>query len=971
MRFICLFFLVIASFNAFSEELENSYGQKITEGLEDLHQVSTAEKGLDKLLQQNGCHEKTQTSSTESSSEWAVFLKIGLLDTGTNSLSSYFQDKDIKNIQCGETAELDPVLKLWDERAKISNMFYNCPSDEESKGAGLFPAIIFEAKIDNKNCYMSFSPEIVSEIFRTKEQIQFSNSSLSKYARNISCVVDDKVEFVVFSNDDKQNFKIISDQRFEIKDNKFFNPYTTFNLAGVGAGAYLNFKGPHLGAAFSATLIGNVLSVYGGSDISLNNIMSTMFLSEETKESVQKYLKDKNIDGYSQVYFSLAEISGRNLLLENLNYSYPELTRQFSSLGLKNVVGTSMGENGDLTLQLNSSLAPGGDFALRVNGHMKVNDDIDLYANYGLNSSFKATYDIGDEKGLTLGAQITSLTGPGLCAGYFSQKKNGLKDKQGVCIGQGGGEYYSQDDCPELYGTSCNMSVTNLIPSLAFIDIRNISSLRPGEYYRLEDGNLVGLRKMQDDNGDDYYHFQLYQYPPEVSDLRESILETEEEIKKNTPISYIDLDLSSVEKAKEYKEWLSKDLLPFLEQKKGKIKSVRIQRSWNNNVKNELTSDGVLIVKRFNNPLDDSNVEEVDYSMKRKKPSEDEVDSELAEMMQQLKKNGVIIDLDLNVLNSKEQIGLKQYLKFLTANYGVEGLKGRRLIFTEDTTQFLGLGEAPFDFEGVDIKISIPLLENITNLDFSQTVPTDFSPKKPSDCKGLNGDQKTSCMEDAFLSVIYSNNFQIGGRKVKFVDREEMKKLIPSRGSGVGSKGHKNIPFSKVVGDDVYIISNSKRIENYLEPGIFHSPVNSIKGLMIPSELEDTVDLLRKTADKTTFSYENNGKNHEVKLAGDDAVLYNFKNRGNDQYYFTDVYEDEVNMTYQDRKLSNCFQVKDGVATAYFMNEDNVNCGDYNDDNSEVAGSVSITAPDSSNPALNSIFQKYLPVLFQVKELKK
>ena len=604
---------------------------------------------------------------------------------------------------------------------------------------------------------------------------------------------------------------------------------------------------------------------------------------------------------------------------------------------------------------------------------------MDVYTTYGVDSSIKATYDIGDSMGITLGAQLTTLGGAGVCAGYFNQKKNGIKSKQGVCVNQNGGEYYSQSGCPELFGTSCSMSISSIIPSLAFIDIKNIRMLRPGEYYRLEDGNLVGLRKMQDENGEDYYHFQLYQYPDNVNELRQEIAQVEDEVQQIAPISYIDVNLSSTTSASVYKDWLKDELLPHMKKAGKDIKGVRLEltvkptpktqsKAKKPEIKNQITSDGVLIVRRLDASLDDLEELDVDYSLKRKNKSLDEVDSELVNIVNLLKKEGVIIDLDLAVLSKSEQNGLKLYLKYLTANFGYDGLKGRRLIFTEDTTKFLGFGEDPYNFKGTDIKISIGLLEGLTELDFTQKVPTDLVPRKPADCKKLNSAKRQKCMQDAFLSVVYSQNFQIGGRKVEFLDQAGMRRLIAGQ-RGTGPKGRKSTPFSKVVDDKVYIISDADRIEDYLEPGVFHSPVESIKDLMIPSDLESSVDLLRVTATKSAFTYEQNQKDHTAKLASDDAELYNFKNRGNDQYRFMNVYEDDVQMSYQGRSLASCVEVKNGVATVFYAVKD-LKCGEYNSDNAQVASSINLEDPDPNTPGHAEIFQKYLPTLFHVKELQ-
>lgn len=976
---IILVFLLNAYLNAAT--LDNKVGSTIEESLEEVHGVALAEKGLEKELSFIDCFDEQNV--VVNPSQWSDFLKLNMIETGTKVLSDQLSKQDVKKPKCKETIDINPNLKLWNDKGSISKILYHCPKDTDENPAGVLPSVIMETTIDSKNCFMSFRPEILDEIFRTKEQVRFSESSLSKYVSNISCTGEDKkIEQVVFALDENNNLKIIRDDRFDIKDVKVFNPFYNLSLVGVGAGAKFDLNGPYVGAAFSATLVGNVISLYGGAPVKLDHLLNTMMLSEESKKNVKQYMKDNNITGDTQLYFSAAQIGGTNYLLENTDYSYDEFTRQLTSVGISNVVGTSVGENGDVTLQLNTSVSQSAGFAVRAGGHYRVNDDIDIYTSYGVDSSIKATYDVGDAYGVTLGAKYSELGGPGACTGYFNQKKNGVKSKYGICISQNGGEIYTQSGCPELFGTSCSMSVTSILPTLGFIDVKNIRMLRPGEYYRLEDGNLVGLRKMQDDNGEDYYHFQLYQYPKEVNELRNEIVEKEEQVMSLAPVAFEDIDLSSKENAQIYKSWLDDELIPLL-QKSGKdIKGVRIDlsvkpapvsksRAKKPELKNYITSDGVLVVKRLDASLNDLDSLEVDYSLKRKDTSEDEIDQELSNILNQLKSSGVLIDLDLKVLTKKEQEGLKLYLKFLAANFGFDGLKGRRLIFTEDPTRFLGFGEEPFNFSGTDIKISIGLLEKLTKLDFSQSVPTDMTPRKPADCKDFKDKKKEKCMQDSLLSVVYGQNFQVGGRKIEFLTRDQMRDLVPSKPKGSATPGLKNrVPFTKVIDDKVYVLSDAEKIEDYLEPGVFHSPIKSLRKLMIPSELEESVDLLQQTAGKNTFTYEQNRKNHRVKVANNNAELFNFKNRGNDQYKYMTVYEDDVEMSFQGKPLSNCVEVKNGIATVYYVQK-GLKCGQYSADKASVAGSVNLNKPDENSAAYNDIFKKYLPILFEVKELKE
>ena len=363
-----VFILFILSFNSYAVPLDKDVALYANEALDEVHEAVTAEQGLEQQVLSKDCLQGQ--SKEEQSSEWSSFLKLSLMETGTKTLSEYFLKKDIKRLTCGEGVELDPSLLIWSERAEINQMIYNCPGD---KGAGLLPSLVLQAKIDSKNCFMSFNPDMLDEVFRSKEQVRFSESSLSKYATNISCVGEDnKIELVVFGRDDNNNLKIVKDQRFDIKDIDVVNPYYNINLTGVSVGTTLNLNGPYIGAAFSATIVGNIMSFYGGAPVTLDHLMGSMMLSDDSKENIRQYLKDKNIEGNSQLYFSIAQIGGTNYLLEKTKYSFDEFTRQLSSVGISNVVGTSVGENGDLTLQLNTSFSQSRGANVRASAHYRM-----------------------------------------------------------------------------------------------------------------------------------------------------------------------------------------------------------------------------------------------------------------------------------------------------------------------------------------------------------------------------------------------------------------------------------------------------------------------------------------------------------------------------------------------------------------------------------------------------------------------
>ena len=164
-----------------------------------------------------------------------------------------------------------------------------------------------------------------------------------------------------------------------------------------------------------------------------------------------------------------------------------------------------------MTLKLNTSVGKGGAL-VRAGAHMRVSDKVEVYASSGFDSNITGTVDLGNSYGVTLGAQYSTLNGPGVCTGYFTKAKNGIKKKKGVCISQGAGEYYSQGGCPELYGTSCSMNVFTVNPALGYIGSRTVSKTRPGDYYRVEDG-MVGYINISGEDGVEGHHFQLYQFP--------------------------------------------------------------------------------------------------------------------------------------------------------------------------------------------------------------------------------------------------------------------------------------------------------------------------------------------------------------------------------------------------------------------------------------------------------------------------
>lgn len=921
-------------------------------------------------LKKNACHVDEGTEVASSESSWANFLKLSLLETGTKTISEAFSKLDINGLDCGESVQIDPELKMWTNRTSVKAISYSCPNESGENGAGIFPSVVMHSEIDGKQCFMSFTPDILNEVFRTPEQIRYSETTLAKYATNISCSNNDKIELVVFSQDENNNFKIIKDGSFTIEDLKVFNPYYNLNLTGVGAGVTFNLDGPYIGAAYNATLIGNVMSLYAGTPVTADTLMSTMMMSEESKENIRKYLKDNNISGDTRLYITAANISGKNLLVER-DINLDESLTTFNRIGLQSVVGKGLGADGDLTLKLNTSIADTGRSLVRGSLHIQVNNDIEVSGTYGANSTVTATYDIGDAQGVTLGAQASTLGGAGLCAGYFSQKKNGIKKKQGICVSQGGGEYYRQEGCPELYGTSCTMTVTSIFPADGFVDIKTINKMRPGEYYRLENGNLVGLRKVEGEDGEDQYHFQLYQYPEEVNTIRNEIFAREKDVNERAPIVYENLPLDSKRSAREYNSFLASDMIPLLLTSRGKdIKGVRFNLDGSKKT-NVLTSDGVLIVHNLRE-LDESNITrtDVDFSLKRKLASKDEVDSELSDIVNELQKAGVILGLDLATLTKEEQAGFKTYLKFLVSNYGLGSLKGRRIIINDDTGTFLGFGEEAYDFSGTDFKVSLDVLGNLNKLDFKQKVPTDFTPRKPEECKEEVDVEKLKCMQDSFLSVVYSNNFQVAGRQIKFLSRNDMEDIIP--GSIYGRSGPKNtvkrVPTVYTKDDVVYVLNDPERIDDYLDPGIFHSPVKSIKKAMIPTELEDAYDVMADMAGAAS-QVEQVAKNHQARLGDGDAVLYNFKNRLNNQYEFSDVYENDVAINYKGREVSNCFQVKDGIATAFYKTKGE-SCGSLNTSEANIAGRVDLNNPDKNSPAYKEIFGAHLSGLMDVKELR-
>tara|TARA_Y100000782_G_scaffold4962_1_gene6021 strand:- start:265038 stop:267950 length:2913 start_codon:yes stop_codon:yes gene_type:complete len=969
MKFTLFTIFLFWSTGAFSSsaEIGKVPVRRILEDLVEVEMVVRGEDDLTQKLTKGPCATGANKSEAEDDTQWASFLKLSLIESGTKPFTDVLSEMGVEDLNCGEGLDLDPTVKMWGDRTEVYSMSYSCPDETMAKGAGVVPSVILEARIDNKQCFISFKPEILDEILRTSKQATYSESALSKFANNVSCLKDDKeVELVAFSSDENNNFKIIKDGSFNIEDIEVLSGNFGTSFVGASASAGLNLNGPKLGATYTVSVIGNVMSLYAEAPVTANGLMSSMLMSDETKKNFKSYLKDNNIDGSTSLYAVGAEVGGKNYLEESTGYKLDDFAQQMTRVGLHSIVSKGIDDNKDVTLKLNNSFSTGNGYDLRATGHMRVNDDIDVYGSYGLNSTVTATYDIGDSKGLTVGAQASTLGGAGLCTGYFSQEKNGVKKKNGVCISQGGGEFYSQPGCPELYGTSCTMSVTSIFPADGLIDIKTINMMRPGEFYRLDNGNLVGLRKVASSEDPDQYHFQLYQYPEDINKIRKDIFKKEKYINSVAPIVIESLPLDSKRAAQEYNFFLSRRLQPYLFAKGKGVKGVRVDLSGGGTKKNELTSDGVLIVRNFNDRLFDVEKSKVDYSLKRKSVSGDNVDKDLANIVSELQDAGVILDFDLNALSSKEQEGLKMYLKFLTANYGLKTLKGRRVILNEDPTTFLGFGEKAFNFSGTDLKVSLGVLEKMTDFDFGHKVPSDFTPTRPEECDEVA--DKDKCMQDALLSVIYSNNFQLGGNKVVFADRATIADVIPENIYVNRVTKFKRVPTIYEKDGVVYVLNEADKIEDFLEPGIFHSPVNSLKEALIPDDLEDSFELMSKMTSSAAM-VEQVAKNHKATLGNSDAELYNFKNRGNNQYHFSDVYENEVKMEFNGKEVSNCFMVKDGVATAFYKSKGE-SCGDLKTDPKNIVGAIDLKDPDKSSPIYQEVFSSHLSALMDVKELK-
>lgn len=969
MKFIFFAHFLFWSTTSFSSSVEIGKVpvRRILEDLVEVEMIVRGEKDLTQEINQVTCGGEDQQVMDQNDTPWASFLKLSLIESGTKPFTDVLSEMNVKSLDCGQSIDLRPIVKMWGDRTNVSKVSYSCPDESMAKGVGVVPSVIFEAQIDKKQCFLSFKPEILDEILRDSKQAEYSESALSKFANNVSCLTEDKnIELVAFSKDENDNFKIIKDGSFDIKDIKVLSGNFGASLVGASVGADLNLNGPHVGATYTVSVIGNVMSLFAEAPVTADGLMSSMLMSDGTKKNFKKYLKDKNIDGSSSLYFVAAEVSGRNYLQEHTGYNLDSFSQQLTRVGLNTVVSKGIDDNKDVTLKLNNSVSPDSGYDLRATGHMRVNDDIDVYGSYGLNSSVTATYDIGDSKGLTVGAQASTMGGAGLCTGYFSQKKNGVKKKNGVCINQGGGEFYSQAGCPELYGTSCTMSVTSIFPAEGFIDIKTINMMRPGEYYKLDNGNLVGVRKVASADDPNKYHFQLYQYPEDVNEIRNEVFKKEEYINKIAPIVIESLPLDSKRAAQEYNFFLSRRLRPYLFAKGKDVKGVRVDLSGGGKKKNELTSDGVLIVRNFNDLLYDVEKNKVDYSLKRKSISGDQVDQELSNIVSELQDAGVILDLDLNSLSSKEQEGLKIYLKFLTANYGLSNLKGRRVILNEDPKKFLGFGDDPFDFSGTDLKVSTGVLEKLRDFDFDHKVPSDFTPRRAKECS--DAPDRDRCMQDALLSVIYSNNFQLGGNKVVFADRDAIADVIPKNEYVNRVTAKKRVPTVYEADGVVYILNEADKIEDFLEPGIFHSPVKTLRKAMIPDDLEESFELMSKMTSAASMVSQV-AKNHKAKLGNSDAELYNFKNRGNDQYHFSDVYENEVKIKHNGKEVSNCFMVKDGVATAFYKNKGE-SCGKIAPASRNIAGTIDLANPDKSSSVYKEVFSAHLSALMDVRELK-
>ncbi len=852
--------------------------------------------------------------------------KIEVTDSTAIEVAGYIEDnfssllEDAMNgvekssFNCGFSAAVEQ--KISNNLGVVTGIDYYCPSTKGSENPssieGNIPYIAVRTNLSGVNCIFTFKEELRRGLYQTFENYRHSDKDqhLSDFAISSSCASDDgKGQVISFGHNSDGAIQIKTKTSFQLGEDENINASIFASLANEFGGSleYQKDDTSIMLTGVSREIGDQFIGIAARNHADRDKIISLIPIGKSAQKSVQDFLETKQVRIEGGVELSAGKVSSYNKNIGQLEFT-PKINETFHELRLDARVSAPLGRDSEVSA--NASLGLSSENWIGAGAiHVKANSQTDAFV-FSRVGSVDATVlrNVGqDKKGAIVGVQLSSEYGVGLCGGMYEKAKNGDEFRAGVCTNGAWGQFFYQPNCPELYGSSCDMY------TFGILGLSSIKTRRPGEYYMTEDGNIVGVRRFVED-GMTRYDFQLVQFPKEIRELRRDIILSENKILETAPLYVEGLDLDKHSDASKYKEWLARHLTPALETLGDRIKGVRVVISDKKSARNTLSEDGVLIIRNLDEPLVDKDanilVKKVGVKDTLESRKQKSADSSIVEReIENIESRGALLSLDTNKLSHKEQLGLSKYLNYLDQHSSKDQLEGRRIIVEDPNlggsiSRFLGLTDR-FDTDELDLRVDADVLEELSHLNFDSK-NVSFKKVNPQDCDKFKKkkEQELLCLKEALNSFLFTTDLDLVSKKIFYVTKKQMRRL------NYQIKGSSLAPKILSTRDIVYI--RQDRLREVLDPDY-----EKILRRKVVLRSKKNVANLLDSIKRNNFSYKDKTKEHRAKIVSSESEMIRMKYAGEEFYRLENVYGNSLNLALKGASVSDCVRVQKRVLYLY------------------------------------------------------